>query len=189
MKSTLTKLLTPILAALLLLTACAAGPDPADDPGYILNQSNAEAPESEIAAFYEGNKGTLTALARGMVGEKAYTAYNFNYRMTDYEAGSLSFYVQKQEKAEGVWATCTEENALRLTEVKFVGSITYDPTLSRDVVIVTPRMAASDVTYALAYCKNEAGLSAVKDKKFHKNATSVTTQSLGDNWYSIEVTK
>ena len=189
MKSILAKLSLLTLAALLLLTACATGPSPEDDPGYILNQSNVEAPESEITAFYEGNKGALTALAKGMVGTKSYTAYNFNYRMVDYASGTLTFYAQKQEKTDGAWVACTEENALRLTAVKFVGSITYDPSISRDVVIVTPRMAATETTRALVYCKTEAGLNAVKDGKFHKDVTSITTLSLGGNWYSVEITK
>ena len=94
MKTILTRILLCTLIALMLTTAAACGKDPDKDPGYILNQSNTEAPENEITAFYHGNAGTLDALASSLTKKGKYMVYNYTYRMIDYENGTLEFYVQ-----------------------------------------------------------------------------------------------
>lgn len=187
MNRILTRMTAVALAALLLITAvaCSSGPDPADDSGYILNQSNTETPENEITAFYNGNKGTLTALAGGIVKDYTYVAYSYSYRMLDYEQGTISFFVQKQTQMDGPWAPCDEKAAMRLTDVKFVGTVNYLPGISKDVVLITPRMA-SDTTFALAYCTSEAGKDALLKGKYHRDAT-VTLSRIEGNWYCVEV--
>ncbi len=182
------RILLCALAALLLLTACGKTPDPDDDPGYILNQSNTEAPTDEITSFYNGNAGALQVLANKLVMTDQYTSYNYSYRMTDYEQGTLEFYVQKQVKAGGAWTTCSEEDATRLVAVKFVGTLTYNPSISKNVVVLIPRMAPSDKALSLVYCTNDGDKAAVEAGKYHPGHT-VTLTSIKGNWYCAEAVK
>ena len=187
MKTTLTRILLAALAALMLLTAAACRKNPDDDPGYILNPS-ADAPANEITKFYEGNEGSLEALAKHMMKNPGYLAYNYSNRMVDYDKGTMEFYVQKQDKLGGAWAECQDESAVRLLKVKFVGSVTYDPARSKDAVIFIPRMAGTDKTLSLVYCVSDAGKAAVEAGKYHKGYTVALTQIEG-NWYCAEAVK
>ena len=130
MKTTLTRILLVALAALMLLTAASCRKNPDKDPGYILNPS-ADKPENEITRFLEGNEGALEALAKHMMKNPTYLAYNYSNRMVDYDKGTMEFYVQKQDKTGGAWAECKDESALRLVKVKFTGSVIYNPAYSR----------------------------------------------------------
>ena len=190
MKTVLKTVLLLTLATLMLTAAvaCTPAPDPADDPGYILNQSNTETPADEITSFYNGNAGALHALANSLVKGRQYTAYNYNYRMTDYEAGTLEFYVQKQSSANGAWTACTETNAVRLVGVKFNGTVTYNPAISKNVVVFVPRMAASEKPLSLVYCTSEGDLEILESGAYHKNCT-VTLTKIDDNWYCAEAVK
>ena len=188
MKTTLTRIALLTLTAVLLLTACSKGPDPNDDPGYILNQSNTEAPADEITSFYNGNAGALHTLANKLVKDRTYASYNYNYRMTDYDKGTLEFYVQKQAKAGGAWTACSEEDAARLVAVKFVGTVTYDPAISKNVVIFVPRMAPAETSLSLVYCTSDSGKAAVEAGKYHPGYTVTLTQIEG-NWYCAEAVK
>lgn len=187
MKTTLIRILLATLAALMLLTAAACRKDSADDPGYILNPS-ADAPESEIAAFYKGNAASLQALVKGMMKSRGFLAYNYSSRMIDYNKGTMEFYLQKQEKYGGVWVECQDEAPMRLVGVKFVGTVTYNPIYSKDVVVLVPRMAAADKTLSLVYCTSEAGKTAVESGKYHPGCNVTLTQIEGD-WYCAEATK
>ena len=80
MKTTLTRILLVALAALMLLTAASCRKNPDKDPGYILNPS-ADKPENEITKFLEGNEGSLEALAKHMMKNPGYLAYNYSNRM------------------------------------------------------------------------------------------------------------
>ena len=190
MKTILRSTLILTLASLLLLTAAACGPkhDPADDPGYILNQSNTDTPADEITRFFEGNAGALEAIASPMVKKGAYLAYSYSARMTDYDAGTMEFFAQKQTSANGSWVSCNDENALHLVNVKFVGTVTYDPAVSKNTVVFTPRMAASGTTLSLVYCTSEGDLEIVEKGGYHKDCT-VTLTKIEDNWYCAEATK
>jgi hypothetical protein len=188
MKTTLTRVLLLTLAALMLMTAVACGKDPDKDPGYILNQSNTEAPQNEITAFYHGNEGTLDTLASDLTRKGKYMAYSYTYRMTDYENGTLEFYVQQQTKANGVWEACTDENANRLTNVKFIGTMTYNPTISKNIVVFIPRMAVTDKTLSLVYCTTDGDKDIVERGAYHKGCT-VTLTKIEGNWYCAEAVK
>ena len=188
MKTTLTRILIAILAVLMLLTAAACRKNPDKDPGYILNQSNTETPENEITAFLAGNEGSVEALAKSMIKSDGFLAYNYSYRMVDYDKGTMEFYVQKQEKTDGVWSACEDKDAMRLVKVKFVGTVTYNPTLSESVVVFAPRMAVSDKTLSLVYCTDESGKAAVEAGKYHPGYTVTLTQIEG-NWYCAEAVK
>jgi hypothetical protein len=188
MKTTLTRVLLLTLAALMLMTAVACGKDPDKDPGYILNQSNTEAPQNEITAFYHGNEGTLDTLASDLTKKGKYMAYSYTYRMTDYENGTLEFYVQQQTKANGVWEACTDENANRLTNVKFIGTMTYNPTISKNIVVFIPRMAVTDKTLSLVYCTTDGDKDIVERGAYHKGCT-VTLTKIEGNWYCAEAVK
>lgn len=188
MKTTLTRVLLLTLAALMLMTAVACGKDPDKDPGYILNQSNTEAPQNEITAFYHGNEGTLDTLASDLTKKGKYMAYSYTYRMTDYENGTLEFYVQQQTKANGVWESCTDENANRLTNVKFIGTMTYNPTISKNIVVFIPRMAVTDKTLSLVYCTTDGDKDIVERGAYHKGCT-VTLTKIEGNWYCAEAVK
>ena len=187
MKFTLTRILLVALAVLMLLTATACGKDPDKDPGYILNQSNTEAPENEITAFYNGNAGALETLASALTKKGTYTAYSYTYRMTDYENGTLEFYVQQQTKAGGAWTACTDKNANRLTKVKFIGTATYDPTISKNIVVFAPRMA-TDKTLSLVYCTTDGDKEIIENGAYHKGCTVTLTQIEG-NWYCAEAVR
>ena len=187
MKTTLTRILLAALAALMLLTAAACRKNPDDDPGYILNPS-ADAPANEITKFYEGNEGSLEALAKHMMKNPGYLAYNYSNRMVDYDKGTMEFYVQKQDKVGGVWAECQDESAVRLLKVKFVGSVTYDPARSKDAVVFIPRMAGTDKALSLVYCTSEAGKAAVEAGKYHPGCKVTLTRIEGD-WYCAEAVK
>ena len=100
----------------------------------------------------------------------------------------MEFYVQKQDKGGGAWAECQDESAVRLLKVKFAGSVTYNPAISKDVVVFIPRMAATDKTLSLVYCTGEAGKTAVEAGKYHKGYTVTLTQIEG-NWYCAEAVK
>lgn len=184
MKTTLTRVLLFTLVAILLLTAASCR----KDPGYILNQSNTESPENEITAFYHGNKGTLDALASSLTQKGKYMAYSYSYRMTDYDKGTLEFYVQQQTKADGVWEACTDENANRLTLVKFSGTLTYDPAISKNIVVFIPRMAVTDKTLSLVYCTTDGDKDIVARGAYHKGCT-VTLTKIEGNWYCAEAVK
>ncbi len=184
MKTTLTRILFCALSALMLLTAVACGPmrDPADDPGYILNQSNTETPENEISAFWNGNAGTLEAIATRMLKNGSYLAYSYANRMVDYDKGTMEFYVQKQTKADGVWELCTDSTATRLINVKFIGTVTYDPTISKNIVVFTPRMATADKILSLVYCTAEGDKDILERGAYHEDCT-VTLTKIEGNWY------
>lgn len=189
MKTTLTRILLVTLAALMLLTAAACrNKNPDKDPGYILNSSNTETPENEITAFYEGNAASVEALAKHMMKNSGYLTYNYSNRMIDYDKGTMEFYVQKQEKSGGVWVECKDESAMRLVNVKFTGSVTYNPALSKDAVVFMPRMAMTDKTLSLVYCVSDAGKAAVEAGKYHKGYT-VTLTKIEGNWYCAEAVK
>ena len=188
MKTTLTRILLVALAALMLLTAAACRKNPEKDPGYILNPSNTETPENEITAFLSGNEASVEALAKHMMKNSGYLAYNYSNRMVDYDKGTMEFYVQKQEKSGGVWAECADESAMRLVKVKFVGTVTYNPSLSKDAVVFAPRMAVTDKTLSLVYCTSDSGKAAVEEGKYHKGYT-VTLTKIEGNWYCAEAVK
>ena len=187
MKTTLTRILIATLAVLMLLTAAACRKNPDEDPGYILNPS-ADKPENEITKFLEGNEGALEALAKHMMKNPTYLAYNYSNRMVDYDKGTMEFFVQKQEKSGGAFAECRDESAVRLISVKFVGTVTYDPSLSKNVVVFAPRMAATDKTLSLVYCGNADAKAAVEAGKYHKGYT-VTLTKIEGNWYCAEAVK
>ena len=188
MKTTLTRILIATLAVLMLTVSVACRKNPEKDPGYILNQSNTEAPADEITSFYNGNAGALHTLANKLVKDRTYASYNYNYRMTDYDKGTLEFYVQKQAKAGGAWTACSEEDAARLVAVKFVGTVTYDPAISKNVVIFVPRMAPAETSLSLVYCTSDSGKAAVEAGKYHPGYTVTLTQIEG-NWYCAEAVK
>ena len=188
MRTTLTRILIAALAVLMLLTAAACRKNPDKDPGYILNPSNTETPENEITAFLSGNEASVEALAKHMMKSPTYLAYNYSNRMVDYDKGTMEFFVQKQEKSGGAWAECKDESALRLVKVKFVGTVTYNPALSKDAVVFAPRMAITDKTLSLVYCKSESGKAAVEAGKYHPGYTVTLTQIEG-NWYCAEAVK
>ena len=187
MKTTLTRILLAALAALMLLTAVACRKNPDKDPGYILNPS-ADAPANEITKFYEGNEGSLEALAKHMMRNSGYLAYNYSNRMVDYDKGTMEFYVQKQDKVGGAWAECQDESAVRLVDVKFAGSVTYNPAISKDAVVFIPRMATTDKTLSLVYCVSDAGKEAVEAGKYHPGCKVTLTRIEGD-WYCAEAVK
>ena len=108
--------------------------------------------------------------------------------MTDYEEGTLEFYVQKQEKANGIWADCTDEDAARLSAVKFVGTVTYDPTVSKSTVVFNPRMATSEKSLSLVYCAGDEDKALVERGAYHKDCT-VTLTEVAKNWYCAEAVK
>ena len=188
MKTTITRILIAALAALMLLTAAACRKNPDKDPGYILNQSNTETPENEITKFYNGNAASVEALAKHMMKSPTFLSYNYSNRMVDYDKGTMEFYVQKQEKSGGAWAECKDESALRLINVKFVGTVTYDPSLSKNVVVFAPRMAVTDKTLSLVYCGNADAKAVVEAGKYHKGYT-VTLTRIEGNWYCAEAVK
>ena len=188
MKTTLTRILIAALAVLMLLTAAACRKNPDKDPGYILNSSNTETPENEITAFLSGNEASVEALAKHMMKSPTYLAYNYSNRMVDYDKGTMEFFVQKQEKSGGTWAECKDESAVRLISVKFVGTVTYDPSLSKNVVVFAPRMAATDKTLSLVYCGNADAKAAVEAGKYHPGYT-VTLTKIEGNWYCAEAVK
>ena len=188
MKTTIIRILLVTLAVLLLLTAASCRKDPADDPGYIINPSNTETPENEITNFYNGNKASVESLAKHMLKNPTYLAYNYSNRMVDYDKGTMEFYVQKQDKVGGAWAECQDEAAVRLVKVKFAGSVTYNPAISKGAVVFIPRMAATDKTLSLVYCTSDAGKTAVEAGKYHKGYTVTLTQIEG-NWYCAEAVK
>jgi hypothetical protein len=187
MKTTITRILIAALAVLMLVTAASCRKNPADDPGYILNPS-ADKPENEITKFLEGNEGALEALAKHMMKNPTYLAYNYGNRMTDYDKGTMEFYVQKQEKVGGAWAECKDEAAVRLLNVRFVGTVTYNPAYSKDAVVFAPRMAMTDRTLSLVYCVSDSGKAAVEAGKYHPGYTVTLTQIEG-NWYCAEAVK
>ena len=187
MKTALTRILLIALAALMLLTAVACRKNPDKDPGYILNPS-ADTPADEIAKFYEGNAASVEALAKHMMRNPGYLAYNYSNRMVDYDKGTMEFYVQKQDKVGGAWVECKDESAVRLVNVKFTGSVTYNPAYSKDAVVFMPRMAATDKTLSLVYCKSDAGKAAVEAGKYHPGCKVTLTQIEGD-WYCAEAVK
>ena len=188
MKTTITRILIAALATLMLLTAAACRKNPDKDPGYILNQSNTETPENEITKFYNGNAASVEALAKHMMKSPTFLSYNYSNRMVDYDKGTMEFYAQKQEKSGGAWAECKDESALRLINVKFVGTVTYDPSLSKNVVVFAPRMAVTDKTLSLVYCGNADAKAVVEAGKYHKGYTVTLTQIEG-NWYCAEAVK
>ena len=187
MKTTITRILLCTLAVLMLLTAASCRKNPDKDPGYILNPSS-DKPENEITKFYEGNAASVEALAKHMMKNPTYLAYNYSNRMTDYDKGTMEFYVQKQEKAGNAWAECQDESAMRLVKVKFVGTVTYNPAYSKDVVVFAPRMAMTDKTLSLVYCTSESGKAAVEAGKYHTGYT-VTLTKIEGNWYCAEAVK
>jgi hypothetical protein len=194
MKTTMTRFLLSTLAVLMLLTVASCRKQPADssgdstDSGYILDSSNTEAPENEITSFYKGNTAAVEALAKHMMKTPSYLAYNFSNRMTDYDKGTMEFYVQKQAKNSGAWAECKDESAMRLVNVKFTGTVTYNPAYSKDAVVFTPRMAVADKTLSLVYCANDSGKAAVEAGKYHVGYT-VTLTKIEGNWYCAEAVK
>ena len=188
MKTTLIRILIATLAVLMLTVSVACRKNPEKDPGYIINQSNTETPENEITSFLGGNEASVEALAKHMMKSPTYLAYNYSNRMVDYDKGTMEFFVQKQEKSGGAWAECKDESALRLVKVKFVGTVTYNPTLSKDAVVFAPRMAVTDKTLSLVYCKSESGKAAVEAGKYHPGYTLTLTQIEG-NWYCAEAVK
>ncbi len=187
MKTTITRILLVALAALMLLTAMACRKNPDKDPGYILNPS-ADKPENEITKFYEGNAASVEALAKHMMKNHGYLAYNYSNRMTDYALGTMEFYVQKQDKLSGAWVECQDESAARLLNVKFTGSVIYNPAISKDAVVFIPRMAMTDKTLSLVYCVSEKGKEAVEAGKYHPGCQVTLTQIEG-NWYCAEAVK
>ncbi len=188
MKTNLKRALLLTLAALMLLTAAACRKDPDQDPGYIIDASNTDKPENEISAFYKGNTASVEALAKHMMKSHGFLAYNFSNRMTDYDKGTMEFYVQKQATVGGAWVECSDEAAMRLVNVKFTGSVTYNPVNSKDVVVFAPRMAVTGKTLSLVYCKSEEGKAAVEAGKYHTGYTVTLTQIEG-NWYCAEAVK
>ena len=188
MKTTLTRILIAALAILMLLTAAACRKNPDEDPGYIINQSNTETPENEITKFYNGNAASVEALVKHMMKSPTFLSYNYSNRMVDYDKGTMEFFVQKQEKSGGAFAECRDESAVRLISVKFVGTVTYDPSLSKNVVVFAPRMAATDKTLSLVYCGNADAKAAVEAGKYHKGYT-VTLTKIEGNWYCAEAVK
>jgi hypothetical protein len=185
--TTLTRILLVALAALMLLTAASCRKNPDKDPGYILNPS-ADKPENEITRFLEGNEGALEALAKHMMKNPTYLVYNYSNRMVDYDKGTMEFYVQKQDKVGGAWAECQDEAAVRLVKVKFAGSVTYNPAISKGAVVFIPRMAATDKTLSLVYCTSDAGKTAVEAGKYHPGCR-VTLTRIEGNWYCAEAVK
>ncbi len=190
MKTTITRILLLSLAVLMLLTAAACRKSPADgsqDPGYILNPST-DKPTDEITAFYRGNTAAVEALAKHMMKNSGYLAYNYSNRMTDYALGTMEFYVQKQDKVGGAWSECKDESAMRLVNVKFTGTVTYNPAYSKDAVVFAPRMAMTDKTLSLVYCVSDKGKEAVAAGKYHPGCTVTLTQIEG-SWYCAEAVK
>ena len=187
MKTTLTRILIAALAVLMLLTAAACRKNPDKDPGYIINPS-ADVPENEITKFYNGNEASVEALAKHMMKNPTYLAYNYGNRMLDYDKGTMEFYVQKQEKSGGAWTECQDESAVRLVNVKFVGTVTYNPAYSKNVVVFAPRMAMTDKTLSLVYCTSDSGKAAVEAGKYHPGYT-VTLTKIEGNWYCAEAVK
>ena len=187
MKTTLTRILIAALATLMLLTAAACRKNPDKDPGYIINPS-ADVPENEITKFYNGNEASVEALAKHMMKNPTYLAYNYGNRMLDYDKGTMEFYVQKQEKSGGAWTECQDESAVRLVNVKFVGTVTYNPAYSKNVVVFAPRMAMTDKTLSLVYCTSDSGKAAVEAGKYHPGYT-VTLTKIEGNWYCAEAVK
>ena len=192
MKTTITRILLAALAALMLLTAvaCRKTPEGTGEPtdtGHILNSST-DTPKEEITAFLNGNKTAAEALAKHMMKNPTYLAYNYSNRMIDYDKGTMEFYVQKQEKSGGAWAECKDEAAMRLVNVKFVGTATYNPAYSKDVVVITPRLAVTDRVLSLIYCTSDSGKAAVEAGKYHAGYTVTLTQIEG-NWYCAEAVK
>lgn len=188
MKTTLIRILLVTLAVLMLTVSVACRKNPDKDPGYILNPSNTETPENEITAFLTGNEAAVEKLAKHMIRNSAYLAYNYSNRMVDYDKGTMEFYVQRQDKSGGAWVECEDESALRLVDVKFVGTVTYDPTLSKDAVVFAPRMAMTDRTLSLVYCASDSGKAAVEAGKYHKGY-AVTLTHIEGNWYCAEAVK
>lgn len=177
-----------VLTLATLLTACKK--DPADlDPGYIFNQSNAAEAPSEIEAFYKGNANTLAAIAEKLTKGRVYANYNYYAAMTNYETGAMSFLVQQEKSSYGtsIWATCNDETMTRLTAVRFVGHITYDPTLHTSVVLITPRVSIPDGrTVALVYCGTDAGKTALQNSELYLKYETMTLTPLADKWYALE---
>ena len=188
MKTTITRILLVALAVLSLLTAVSCRKNPDEDPGYILNPSNTETPENEITAFYNGNKTAVEALAKHMMKNSGYLAYNYSNRMVDYDKGTMEFYIQKQEKSGSAWTECSDESAMRLVDVKFIGTVTYNPAYSKDAVVFIPRMAVTDKTLSLVYCTSDSGKTAVESGKYHPGLT-VTLTKIEGNWYCAEAVK
>ena len=187
MKTTLIRILLIALAALMLLTAASCRKNPDDDPGYILNPS-ADAPANEITKFLDGNAASLEALAKHMMKNPGYLSYNYSNRMVDYNKGTMEFFVQKQDKIGGAWIECKDESAARLLQVKFIGSVIYNPAVSKDAVVFIPRMATTDKTLSLVYCKSDGGKEAVEAGKYHPECKVILTQIEGD-WYCAEAVK
>ena len=188
MNTTLTRICLMTLAVLMLLTAAACRKNPDKDPGYILNQSNTETPENEITKFYNGNAASVEALVKSLIKGGSFRTYNYSNRMVDYDKGTMEFYVQKQEKSGGAFAECKDESALRLVDVKFVGTVTYNPALSKNVVVFAPRMAITDRTLSLVYCTSDSGKAVVEAGKYHVGYT-VTLTKIEGNWYCAEAVK
>ncbi len=184
----LTLCILALLSLTLLLTACKK--DPADlDPGYIFNQSNPTEAPSEIESFYKGNANTLAAIAEQLTEGRVYAHYNYYASMTNYETGAMSFFVQQEKRSYGTssWTLCDDKTMNRLTAVKFVGDITYDPALHTSVVIVTPRVTIPDGrTVALVFCGTDAGKTALQESELYLKYESMSLTPLGDNWYALE---
>ncbi len=179
-----------VLTLATILTACGKKQDPADlDPGYIFNQSNPEGANDEVKSFYEGNANTLAAIADQLTKGRTYANYNYYASMTDYESGTLSFQVQQEKRNYGIrsWSACDDKTMTRLTEVKFVGTITYDPSLHTSVVIITPRTTLSNGhTVALVYCGTDAGKTALQESELYRKYESMSLLPLADHWYALE---
>ncbi len=184
----LTLCILALLSLTLLLSACKK--DPADlDPGYIFNQSNPEGANSEIESFYTGNANTLAAIADQLTQGRTYANYNYYASMTDYQTGTMSFSVQ-QELRTGLsssWSACDDKTMNRLTAVKFVGTITYDPSLHQSVVIITPRTALNNGhTVALVYCGTAAAKTALQESSLYNKYQTMTLTPLAETWYALE---
>lgn len=185
MKTILTRLLALTFAVVTLLVFPACKSHKQDDGGYIINASNAETPADEITAFYNGNQAALESLVKHMMKSRSFLSYNYYNRMVDYDKGTMKFSVQKQTKYGGAWADTSDEPAQRLVAVKFVGTVSFDPTVSQDAVVFTPRLAVAGKTLSLIYCKSDEAKALLEAGKYHKGYTVTLTPIEGD-WYCAE---
>ncbi len=194
MKTTLIRILCALCAALCLLplAACGKKDEVAEGgtPGYIINQTNKDDPKTELTEFYKGNLGTLRTIAVNLGKNGKYAHYEYATRMTDYDSGTLEFYVTEERPSTltTLWVECNDKMMLRLAKVKFVGSVLYDPEINRDVVLFTPSLATQSTTYALAYCPSAAGRAVLTESFYHKNST-VTISEIAENWYIVEAVR
>ena len=176
------RVLTLLLAAIMLASACACGKLENKDKGYIINMGNEENPKDELSSFVEGNLTLITDIAKATVKKGNYVCYDFQEQMADESTGELRFVVQENNGA--TWRVCKDELINRLTEFKFVGSVRYEPEKAKGVVIIEPRMTINDQTVYLVYCANVAARRAVKNGTFSPDK-KIRFKKITGNWYCV----